>query len=192
MVSKVYRGAGSLKAPAPELPARFLQPDAFNSKGGCEIGFMSTTTDKKVATEYAHTQGVIFEIELGLVRRALCSRPCLRPPAPSLQTRSAPHLLPYASRLRFHFSSQVDRGAELMKFSQYPHEAEVTWPPLTALSYVDHYVTKGKHIVNIQLQAGLRPPPDLTAPMCRRARGFTPLTAAHHQAILSGVIAISL
>ena len=192
MVSKVYRGAGSLKAPAPELPARFLQPDAFNSKGGCEIGFMSTTTDKKVATEYAHTQGVIFEIELGLVRRALCSRPCLRPPTQSLQTRSAPHPLPYASRLRFHFSSQVDRGAELMKFSQYPHEAEVTWPPLTALSYVDHYVTKGKHIVNIQLQAGLRPPPDLTAPMCRRARGFTPLTAAHHQAILSGVIAISL
>ena len=80
MVSKVYRGAGSLKAPAPELPARFLQPDAFNSKGGCEIGFMSTTTDKKVATEYAHTQGVIFEIELGLVRHTPGHNGCILGP----------------------------------------------------------------------------------------------------------------
>ena len=86
----VYRGmAGGL------LPATFVnvnEEDGF--RGGVEYGFMSTTTDRKVAEFYAQGgNGLLFEIFMGL----------------------------------------VDKGAMLDWMSQYPHEAEICFPPLTAL-----------------------------------------------------------
>ena len=45
---KVYRGvSGGV------LPEQFWTPSAANIQGGCEYGFLSTTTDGDVALEYA-------------------------------------------------------------------------------------------------------------------------------------------
>ena len=94
--------------------------------GGCEIGFMSTTSDGAVARQYCK-KGVILEIQPGM----------------------------------------VDRGASMKDFSQYPHEVEVTWPPLTALSYVSKEVDGA--VVKLQVQPTIcqqdgrrlaAPPPD--------------------------------
>ena len=46
-ITKVYRGAAGMK-----MPERLMKPDAFNSRLGIEMGFMSTTTDAKVALVY--------------------------------------------------------------------------------------------------------------------------------------------
>ena len=66
--TKVYRGiAGGV------LPDAFWEPDEFDVRGGCEFGFMSCTTDRAVALEYAGSGhsgvGVVFEIQQGLVDR---------------------------------------------------------------------------------------------------------------------------
>jgi len=66
--TKVYRGiAGGV------LPDAFWEPDEFDVCGGCEFGFMSCTTDRAVALEYAGSGhsgvGVVFEIQQGLVDR---------------------------------------------------------------------------------------------------------------------------
>ena len=90
-----YRGCGDRT----RLPPQLKYPDEFCAKGGCEIGFMSTTSNRAVARQYCN-EGVILEIQPGM----------------------------------------VDRGASMKDFSQYPHEVEVTWPPLTALSYVSSEV----------------------------------------------------
>ena len=87
----VYRGvSGGL------LPPEFNTPDEIDHfRGGVEFAFMSTTTSKEVAIDYAKASGngLVFEIWMGM----------------------------------------VDKGAEISVFSQYPHEAEICFPPLTAL-----------------------------------------------------------
>lgn len=63
---KVYRGiSGGI------LPENFLKSDVDGVRGGCEYGFLSTTTDREVAFSYAHggRTGVIFEIQMGLIDR---------------------------------------------------------------------------------------------------------------------------
>ena len=56
----VYRGVGGV------LPNSFLAPNQFNVRGGVERAFMSTTTDRRVALDYASSSGgasVVFAIE---------------------------------------------------------------------------------------------------------------------------------
>ena len=63
---RVYRGFGS-----GVLPSTFWEPNEFGVKGGVEAAFMSTTTDKRVAMQYARggKGGLLFEIRMGMVDR---------------------------------------------------------------------------------------------------------------------------
>merc|ERR1712194_867034 len=65
---KVYRGMVGGR-----LPPEFWIPNAFNVRGGVEFGFMSTTTARSVALQYAKGDGsklsTVFEIQLGMVDR---------------------------------------------------------------------------------------------------------------------------
>jgi hypothetical protein len=53
------------------LPASFMEPDKFGCCGGTDFGFMSTTTDKKVALDYARSKppSIVFKMVLGLIDR---------------------------------------------------------------------------------------------------------------------------
>jgi hypothetical protein len=49
-----------------------VPPNHQNVRGGIELGFMSTTTDRKVALEYAKsedTPSVVFEMQMGMIDR---------------------------------------------------------------------------------------------------------------------------
>jgi hypothetical protein len=65
--TKVYRGTkGGV------LPQEFWTPNKQNVRGGIELGFMSTTTDRKVALNYAKAEGkpsVVFEMRMGMIDR---------------------------------------------------------------------------------------------------------------------------
>lgn len=88
---KVFRGTKGGR-----LPGKFWKPNSDNIRGGIEVAFMSTTTNRAVAMNFASEveggQGkkvtkpsVVFEIQMGM----------------------------------------VDRGAAVQCFSQFPAEAEV-------------------------------------------------------------------
>ena len=68
-VVKVYRGVNESKK---QLPERFLTAKKGEFAGGIELAFMSTTTDMKVALEYASRGGEgrksIFEIPFDYTR----------------------------------------------------------------------------------------------------------------------------
>ena len=68
-IARVYRGVDESKK---KLPERFLTAAAGDFAGGTELAFMSTTTDKTVALEYANKSGnnkfSIFEIDLDYTR----------------------------------------------------------------------------------------------------------------------------
>ena len=55
------------------LPSSFLKANEFLVRGGVELGFMSTTTNREVALEYAGdnvtTGGFLLEIQQGMVDR---------------------------------------------------------------------------------------------------------------------------
>jgi hypothetical protein len=64
---RVYRGTkGGV------LPDQFWSPNAHNVRGGIELAFMSTTTDRSVALEYARADdkpSIVFEMQMGMVDR---------------------------------------------------------------------------------------------------------------------------
>ena len=62
---KVYR------APGGRLPPSFWEHNNDDSRGGVELGFMSTTTDKSEAMKYAMYSGapIIFEVQQGMVAK---------------------------------------------------------------------------------------------------------------------------
>merc|ERR1719291_1244604 len=61
----VYRGVAGAKG---QLPKEFWEPNDKGIRGGVEYGFMSTTTDKDVATAYlGGAAGTVFAIRLGMV-----------------------------------------------------------------------------------------------------------------------------
>ena len=64
--TKVYRGVSGMG-----LPGDFWTANEFGVKGGIEAAFLSTTTDRKVAMQYAASSGVgfVFEIRQGMVNR---------------------------------------------------------------------------------------------------------------------------
>lgn len=86
----VYRGVSGMA-----LPAQFWRRNDFGVRGGIEAGFMSTSSSREVAAQYASSSGVGFVIELQ--------------------------------------QGMVSRGASLRWISQYPHEAEILFNPLTGL-----------------------------------------------------------
>ena len=64
--AKVYRGVAGMA-----LPDAFWTPNEHGVRGGIEGAFMSTTTDRTVAMQYAAGggKGIVFEIQMGMVDR---------------------------------------------------------------------------------------------------------------------------
>ena len=65
---RVYRGTkGGI------LPPQFWKPNEMNVRGGIELGFMSTTTQRDVAIKFASGDedkpSLVFEIQMGMVDR---------------------------------------------------------------------------------------------------------------------------
>ena len=66
------------------LPEQFVTPNEYGVRGGIEGAFMSTTTDRAVAMQYAASggSGLVFEIQMGMIDRgaglacivAICQR----------------------------------------------------------------------------------------------------------------------
>ena len=86
---KVYR------APGGRLPPSFWEHNNDDSRGGVELGFMSTTTDKSEAMKYAMYSGapIIFEVQQGMVAKGAEYAPT--PPSCALSCTStslSPHL----------------------------------------------------------------------------------------------------
>eukprot|EP00854_Cymbomonas_tetramitiformis_P010776 gene10776-12745_t len=66
---KVFRGLHGRV-----LPEQFWQPNEYNIMGGVEMGFMSATTRKEVAMDYAktpdeRTPAFLFEMQMGMIDR---------------------------------------------------------------------------------------------------------------------------
>jgi hypothetical protein len=82
---RVYRGTrGGV------LPPQFWNPNAYNVKGGIELGFMSTTKDRTMAMKYATAQTaaegdarpqLVFEMQMGMVDRGAPLQWCSQFPA---------------------------------------------------------------------------------------------------------------
>jgi len=66
-IGLVYRGL------AGGLPEGFIEPNALGSRGACEAGFMSTTTDRQVALAYLRSPSegcsLLLEIDQGISSR---------------------------------------------------------------------------------------------------------------------------
>ncbi|CAK0862588.1 unnamed protein product [Prorocentrum cordatum] len=101
------------------LPKQFWEEDAFGVRGGIEYGFMSTTSNREVAMQYASDPrrgaGTILEIQTGM----------------------------------------IDRGADLSWISQYPHERELCFPPLTSLQVLGTSVEGMVLVVSLRLNLNL-------------------------------------
>ena len=110
--SKVYRGVSGMA-----LPDAFWQPNDAGVRGGIEGAFMSTTTDRRVAMQYAASggKGIVFEIQQGM----------------------------------------IDRGADVSWASQYPHEAEILFAPLTGLEVQSTRVHGSVLVVGVSLSVNL-------------------------------------
>jgi NLR family CARD domain-containing protein 3 len=68
----VYRGVSGV------LPEDFWQANEHGVKGGVELGFMSTTTNRSTAIGYIMSQQnqtakMLFEIEMGMIDRGAAS-----------------------------------------------------------------------------------------------------------------------
>lgn len=110
-----------------------------------QAAFMSTTTDGRVAMQYAASggTGIVFEIQQGapvphsrLVHRHLSThRPPLRRP-------------------RTH-AGMVDRGADIWWLSQYPHEREILFGPLTGMEVLATRVDGPVLVVSVGLSINL-------------------------------------
>jgi hypothetical protein len=64
---KVYRGVCGMT-----LPDAFWQPNEHGVRGGIESAFMSTTSDRAVAMQYAASGGgvgIVFEMQQGMIDR---------------------------------------------------------------------------------------------------------------------------
>ena len=110
--SKVYRGVSGMA-----LPDAFWQANSHGVRGGIEGAFMSTTTDRRVAMQYAASggKGIVFEIQQGM----------------------------------------IDRGADVSWASQYPHEAEILFAPLTGLEVRSTRVHGSVLVVGVSLSVNL-------------------------------------
>jgi len=115
-VSKVYRGLSGRA-----LPASMVELNKFDTRGGVEFAFLSTSTERSVADQYSSNGsiGLIFEIAQGL----------------------------------------TDRGASISWLSQYSLEAEVLFPPLSALEVIAWRQEGQKMVFELRLSVNLTSEP---------------------------------
>ncbi|KAL1523174.1 hypothetical protein AB1Y20_018129 [Prymnesium parvum] len=115
VVSKVYRGLANGVLPEP-----FWRADAYGVRGGVELAFMSTTTDRRVAEMYASegAAGLVLELQQGM----------------------------------------CNRGAELSFLSQYPHEKEVLFAPLTGVELRRTRVDGARIVAEMEVSVNLASP----------------------------------
>jgi hypothetical protein len=62
---KVSRGLGGMV-----LDAKWFRPDKRNTRGGVELGFLSTTMNRKTALEYSGVKkgrGIVLDIDVGSI-----------------------------------------------------------------------------------------------------------------------------
>lgn len=119
-VTRVYRGVR-----AGYLPADFWAPNAYGVCGGIEAAFMSTTTDRDRAFEFAAAGGGA-ELESGK-------------PGVLLEIQQG----------------MVNRGAGMKWCSQYEHEEELLFAPLAGLEVQSTRVEENVLIVSVSLSVNL-------------------------------------
>lgn len=100
--------------------------------GGIERGFMSTTTDHDVAMSYAAAGAGDQPIVGGSTEDDWSSDSSARGVLFEIE------------------QGAIDRGADISMFSQYPHEREVLWPPLTSLQVTSSRVVGTATIVRVR------------------------------------------
>ena len=137
-MGKVQSALMLFRAPGGALPAQFLSVNEVGVSGGVELSFMSCTTSREVALEYAVSSkaAVVFQIEEGFVDRGAdlswlsqCTLLWLSTPR---HIRAA---LPTLALLWL-----TPRSTGWHPLLADPHEREITFPPLTTLE------VKGKHV----------------------------------------------
>ena len=114
--TKVYRGTkGGV------LPDKFWVPNAHGVRGGIELGFMSTTTDREVAMHYAKSEkksSVVFEMQMGMVDRGAPLKWCsqfpkeeeiLFAPLTGLHDLTLEHIISKMQRLILTYSTSSAR-----------------------------------------------------------------------------------
>ena len=112
---RVYRGFAGAR-----LPDSFFVPNKFNTRGGVELGFSSTTAERAQAEHYAAAGS--------------------------------------ASTLMVAQMGMVDRGADLAWLSQYEHEKEILFPPLTGVEVLESRVQGSTLLVMSHLAVNLTSP----------------------------------
>ena len=108
------------------LPKKMLNKGMDNARGGIEYGFSSASTIREEAWRYATKDKATTPMMLEMT----------------------PMLLEIEQGL-------IDRGADLEWLSQYPHEAEVLFPPLTGLEFLKFRVEDGLLIVTVRPSVNL-------------------------------------
>ena len=115
-VTTVYRGINRFV-----LPEQFWKANRYNVKGGVESAFMSCTTDKTVAMQYAAGRGgsngvgLVLECQQGM----------------------------------------VSRGADISWLSQYKHEQEVLFAPLTGMEVQGTRIEGSTMVVSVNVSVNL-------------------------------------
>ena len=125
-VQRVYRGvAGGT------LPPTFWHKNEWNVAGGVETSFMSTTLDRSVAVHYAGGDAAAEGAEGG-------------------DAPSAGAALVFEIQM-----GMINRGADLSWLSQYPHEAEILFAPLTGVEVTGTRVEGGVIVVELAVDINL-------------------------------------
>jgi len=105
------------------LPASFWKLSSVNCRGAVEVGVLSMTTDKQVAMDYVEDY----------VRQARKSG------------RTAAGIV-FAAKM-----GMVDRGSDLSWLSQYPHEGEIAFPPLSGIEVIEMKVESSCLVVDVRM-----------------------------------------
>ena len=113
------------------LPNEFWNPNEFGVCGGVECGLMSSTLDRDVAMGYASGDkaktGIVIECQQG---ERISSPTPLFCPLVLLATLTIRLPLLRAAGM-------VARGADISWLSQYPHEKEILFGPLTGIEVLN-------------------------------------------------------
>ena len=108
---KVFRGTKGGR-----LPDKFWTPNSDNIRGGIEVAFMSTTTNRAVAMNFASSgnkPSIVFEIQVFVSQSCIC--------------RSLSFSLSFCNLVGVSQMGMIDRGAAVQCFSQFPAEEEVIY-----------------------------------------------------------------
>ena len=117
----VYRGVAN-----GVLPDAFWTPNEHGVCGGIELGFMSTTTERRVALEYIHMQGEAYEASKRNIDISSDS-------GGSGSGIASPPVSGIAKMVFEIRMGMIDRGASVTYLSQFPTDREILFAPLTGL-----------------------------------------------------------